>query len=88
MLAYAKAAIEVLQKLNINKVVPVGWSLGGDICVEVIPLFQGMKGLVIIGALLIPLLDALDDDCTRWIMRQDPSKEESTMSAKSGTGGP
>ena len=89
MPAYAKAAVEVLQQLKINEVVVVGWSLGGHIGVEMLPLFKGMKGLMIVGSLLVGLRDApLDDDRTKWNMREDLSKEDLTMFAKSGTGGP
>lgn len=89
MPAYAKAAVEVLQQLKIDEVVFVGWSLGGHIGVEMLPLFKGMKGLMIIGSLLVALRDApLDDARTKWNMREDLSKEDLTMFAKGGTGGP
>jgi len=89
MPGYAKAAVEVLQQLKINEVVVLGWSLGGHIGVEMLPLFKGMKGLMIIGALLVALRDSpLNDERTKWNMREDLSKEDLTMFAKGGTGGP
>lgn len=89
MPGYAKAAVEVLRKLDIEEVVVVGWSLGAHIAVEMLPLFPGTKGVVLIGALLVALYDApLDDDRTKWNMRDDLTKEDLTMFAKMGTGGP
>lgn len=89
MPSYAKAAVEVLEHLKINEVVVVGWSLGGHIAVEMLPLFKGMKGLMMVGSLLVALRDApLDDARTKWNMREDLSKEDLTMFAKMGTGGP
>ena len=89
MPGYAKAAVEVLQQLQIAEAVVLGWSLGGHIAVEMLPLFPGMKGLMIVGALLVPIWDApLDDDRTRWNMREDLTREDLTMFAKGGTGGP
>lgn len=89
MPAYAKACVEVLRKLGINEVVLVGWSLGGHVAVEMLPLFSGIKGVVIIGSMLVPIWDKpLDDERTRWNMRQDLSREELTAFAKRGTGGP
>ena len=42
-----------------------------------------------VGALLVPIWDApLDDDRTRWNMREDLTREDLTMFAKGGTGGP
>lgn len=93
MPAYAKAAVEVLRHLNIHSVVILGWSLGAHIGVEMLPLASQnqleIKGIVLVGALLVGLYDApLDDARTRWNMREDLSKEDLTMFAKSGTGGP
>ena len=91
MPGYANAAIEVLQQLNIEEVVVVGWSLGGHIGVEMLPRFRGVKGVMIIGALLMALRDSpqfLDDFRTKWNMREDLGKEDLTWFAKSGTGGP
>ncbi|KAK5633964.1 hypothetical protein RRF57_009678 [Xylaria bambusicola] len=90
MPAYAKAAAEVLQKLEIPKVVVLGWSLGGHIGVEMLPLLPGtMKGLVMFGSLLVSLYpQPLDDERTRWNLRQDHSKEELEGFARGGTGGP
>jgi pimeloyl-ACP methyl ester carboxylesterase len=89
MPGYAKAAVEVLQKLDIKEVVVLGWSLGGHIAVEMLPLFPGMKGLLMVGALLVALYDApLDDERTRWNMKPKHTREELTMFARGGTGGP
>ncbi|KAG8160799.1 hypothetical protein KVR01_009063 [Diaporthe batatas] len=89
MPSYAKAAIEVLEKLGIKEVVVVGWSLGGHIGTEMLPLFPGTKGLMMIGSLLVELWDKpLDDDRTKWNMRQDLTVEDLTTYAKIGTGGP
>lgn len=89
MPGYAKAAVEVLQQLKIKEVIVVGWSLGGHIGVEMLPLFKDMKGLMIVGAMLVAMSDApLDDARTKWNMREDLTKEDLTMFAKSGTGGP
>ncbi|KAK4990353.1 hypothetical protein LTR66_006825 [Elasticomyces elasticus] len=87
MPAYAKAAVEVLQKLDIKEVVVVGWSLGGHIAVEMLPLFPGIKGIMIIGALLCPIFETpLNDERTRWNMNPNLSEEDLTMFAKGGTG--
>ncbi|KAG6359552.1 hypothetical protein INS49_013073 [Diaporthe citri] len=89
MPGYAKAAVEVLEKLEIKEVVVVGWSLGGHIGTEMLPLFPGTKGLMMIGSMLVGLWDKpLDDNRTRWHMREDLTDEDLTMSAKVGTGGP
>ncbi|KAI1267863.1 AHL acylase [Xylariaceae sp. FL1019] len=90
MPGYAKAAVEVLQKLQISDVVIVGFSLGGHIAVEMLPLLgDKVKGLVMIGALLVGLYpQPIDDERTRWNLRQDHSKEELIGFAQMGTGGP
>lgn len=89
MPAYAKAAVEVLQHLEIKEVVVVGWSLGAHIGVEMIPLFPGLKGIMLVGALLVARRDSpLDDERTRWNMRLDLTAEDLTKFAKGGTGGP
>lgn len=89
MPGYAKAAVEVLEKFGIKEVVVVGWSLGGHIGTEMLPLFPGTKGLMMIGSLLVGLYDApLDDDRTRWNMREDLTADDLTMFAELGTGGP
>lgn len=89
MPGYAKAAVEVLEKLEIKEVVVVGWSLGGHIGTEMLPLFPGTKGLMMIGSMLVGLWDKpLDDERTRWNMREDLTEEDLTMFAKVGTGGP
>ena len=89
MPGYAKAAVEVLQQLLISEVVVLGWSIGGRIGVEMLPLFNGIKGLMMVGSLLVALRDnPLDDVCLAWNMRKDLSREDLTMFAKGGTGGP
>jgi pimeloyl-ACP methyl ester carboxylesterase len=51
MRGYANLAVEVLQHLNIEKVVVFGWSLGGHTGIEMIPLLPPsvLKGLLIVG---------------------------------------
>ena len=89
MPGYAKAAVEVLQQLQIPEVVILGWSLGGHIAVEMLPLFTGIKGLMMVGSLLVALRDApLNDARTAWNMRDDLTRDDLTMFAKGGTGGP
>jgi pimeloyl-ACP methyl ester carboxylesterase len=91
MPAYAKACIEVLQKLGVSEVVVLGWSLGGHIGMEMTAVSSPVtiKGVMMIGSLLVPIWDApIDDARTRWNMRQDLSKEELTGFAMGGTGGP
>ncbi|KAF2193684.1 alpha/beta-hydrolase [Zopfia rhizophila CBS 207.26] len=47
---YADLAVEILSHLSISKVVVLGWSLGGHIGIEMIPLLGGLlKGLMITG---------------------------------------
>jgi pimeloyl-ACP methyl ester carboxylesterase len=52
---FAKAAVEVLSRLNVPSVVVLGWSLGGHIAVEMIPLLKGSSsptkliGIMIVG---------------------------------------
>lgn len=47
---YAATTLELLQALNINKAAVYGWSLGGYVALELIPLFAGMIGAMISGA--------------------------------------
>ncbi|MFK0115268.1 alpha/beta fold hydrolase [Streptomyces sp. NPDC090994] len=46
---YAAAIVEFLGTLGIDRAVVVGWSLGGHIGLELIPLFPGLAGLVVTG---------------------------------------
>jgi pimeloyl-ACP methyl ester carboxylesterase len=46
----ADAAVELLEKLDVNEAVVFGWSLGGHIGIEMVPRFPGMRGLMITGA--------------------------------------
>ena len=46
---FADAAIELLGKLGITKVVVFGWSLGGHIGIEIAARFPGIQGLTISG---------------------------------------
>jgi pimeloyl-ACP methyl ester carboxylesterase len=50
MSGYAAAAVEVLDGLAISKAAVFGWSLGGHVGIEMLPLFPGMLGLLIVGA--------------------------------------
>lgn len=51
MRGYAELAIEILQHLHVENVVVFGWSLGGHIGIEMIPLMPPgqLKGLLIVG---------------------------------------
>ena len=55
---FAKAAVAVLESCGITSFVVLGWSLGGHIGIEMMPLCQGsginMKGLMIVGTPPIP----------------------------------
>src|ERR1700754_647042 len=46
----ADAAVEVLQKLEIEEAVIVGWSLGGHVAIEMIARFPALRGLMIVGS--------------------------------------
>ncbi|KAE9989136.1 hypothetical protein EG328_000068 [Venturia inaequalis] len=46
---YAACTVELLNILGIKEVIILGWSLGGHIGIEMIPLFPGVKGLMIVG---------------------------------------
>ncbi|KAF2465625.1 alpha/beta-hydrolase [Lindgomyces ingoldianus] len=52
MRGYADLAVEILQHLSINQVVVLGWSLGGHIGIEMIPLLPkgALRGLMIVGS--------------------------------------
>ena len=47
---YADAAIEVLEAMDIDQVVLVGWSVGGHVALEIAASFPGVVGAMIIGA--------------------------------------
>ena len=51
MRGYADLAIEILNHMNIDSIIVFGWSLGGHIGIEMIPLLPKgvMKGLMIVG---------------------------------------
>lgn len=54
MSGYADLAIHILQHLNITSVVVLGWSLGGHVAIEMVPLLQkhpsiSLHGIMIIG---------------------------------------
>jgi pimeloyl-ACP methyl ester carboxylesterase len=46
---YAEAAVAVLNELGIDRVAVIGWSLGGHIAIEMIPMFAGIAGILISG---------------------------------------
>jgi len=50
---YARAAVELLTKLGVKEVVVFGWSLGGHVGIEMIPLAPAaglkIRGLMIVG---------------------------------------
>jgi pimeloyl-ACP methyl ester carboxylesterase len=54
MSGYADLAVEILEHLSIKSVVVLGWSLGGHIGIEMMPLLHAkgeinMKGLILVG---------------------------------------
>jgi len=49
MAGYSDMVMELLGKLGVDKAVVVGWSLGGFIALELIPRFDGLVGLMIVG---------------------------------------
>jgi pimeloyl-ACP methyl ester carboxylesterase len=54
MRGYAELAVEILETLSIKSVVVLGWSLGGHIGIEMVPLLHvkgeiNMKGLILVG---------------------------------------
>src|SRR5262245_22223205 len=50
MTGYAAAAGEVLDKLNVERAVVVGWSLGGHVAIEMLKSRPGVIGIMISGA--------------------------------------
>lgn len=50
MPGYADAVIEALALLDIPRAVVVGWSLGGHVALEMVPRFEGLVGVMIMGA--------------------------------------
>ncbi len=49
MKGYAGVMAEVLAALEIDQVAVLGWSLGGHIALEMVPLYPGLRGLMITG---------------------------------------
>jgi pimeloyl-ACP methyl ester carboxylesterase len=52
---YADVAIDVLQKMGIQKASIVGWSLGGHIAIDMLKRWPGTQGILITGTPPIPL---------------------------------
>lgn len=50
MPGYADAAVETLAQLGIQRAAVVGWSLGGHIALEMIPLLDGLTGIMIMAS--------------------------------------
>jgi pimeloyl-ACP methyl ester carboxylesterase len=85
MPGYAAAAVELLGMLGISEVIVLGWSLGGHIGIEMLPLFPGLKGLMLVGA---PPVDhgeigkgftfGTEDWTTALAARDDLTEEEIT----------
>jgi len=46
----AASVMELLQRLSINEVIVLGWSLGGHIGIEMMSAFPGIRGLMIVGS--------------------------------------
>ena len=71
MRGYADLAVEILEHLNIEKVVVLGWSLGGHVGIEMVPLLHGsaisLRGLMIVGT--PPALGS--QQTTRGFLSQD-----------------
>jgi pimeloyl-ACP methyl ester carboxylesterase len=69
---YAELAVHILEHFNIRSVVVLGWSLGGHVGIEMVPLLKGraveMKGLMIVGT--PPALGR--EQINRGFLFQDP----------------
>jgi pimeloyl-ACP methyl ester carboxylesterase len=101
---YAELAVHILQHLKVESVVVLGWSLGGHVGIEMVPLLKGgrvnMKGLMIIGAppALGPeqlmqgfLMPAASPDATSHMMlpgKRDWTEEETVAFAHATAGEP
>lgn len=46
---YAKALTELINKMNLNKISLIGWSLGGHIALEMVKMNPAIKGVLITG---------------------------------------
>jgi pimeloyl-ACP methyl ester carboxylesterase len=53
MRGYAECAIHVLHQLEVSEFTVLGWSLGGHIAIEMIPLVRADQKLKLIGAMLV-----------------------------------
>ena len=49
MSGYAGVMVEIFEALGIGEVALLGWSLGGHVALEMVPLFPGIKGMLITG---------------------------------------
>lgn len=58
--AYAKVVVEIVEKLGLEDVVVVGWSLGGHIALEAVKWMPMAKGFVIYGTPPISFPPAMD----------------------------
>jgi pimeloyl-ACP methyl ester carboxylesterase len=101
---YAELAVHILKHLKVESVVVLGWSLGGHVGIEMVPLLEGggvsMKGLMIIGAppALGPeqlmqgfLMPAASPDATSHMMlpgKRDWTEEETVAFAHATAGEP
>lgn len=90
MPAYAKACVEVLKSFGHREAVMIGWSLGGHVATEMLPILPGAKGLALVSSFLLPRFahGPPQDDRTKWNMRTDLTEEDLTQFSKRGTGGP
>lgn len=52
---YADCVVEVLERLNVPRIVVLGHSLGGFVALELIPRFSGLAGIVLSGTPPIPI---------------------------------
>ncbi|KAF2676072.1 alpha/beta-hydrolase [Lentithecium fluviatile CBS 122367] len=98
MRGYAELATHILDHLNIKSVVVLGWSLGGHVGIEMVPLLKecgiALKGLMIIGtppALGIEQINhgfSFEDPHMGLPGRKDWTDEEAEQFARTSAGEP